>query len=61
MKKFNMENKKPQHAQCKECEYVWAVAYMPMPLHSFAKICESAMCPFCASKHVVLRIENETN
>jgi hypothetical protein len=38
--------------KCGECEHVFIVARLPMPLDKAAKLMKSAACPQCASTKI---------
>lgn len=37
----------PCQMRCMDCSHVFTVAYLPMPMETFAKIAKSARCPMC--------------
>lgn len=41
------EEKKPCYARCRDCAWVWVVAYVPMLLATYAALLEAARCPRC--------------
>lgn len=47
-----MTERKPFNGRCGDCEHVWAVCYLPMPLEQAGKMMTAAQCPMCASKKV---------
>lgn len=43
------EAKTPCYARCRDCAWVWVVAYAPMLLTRFAALLETARCPRCGT------------
>lgn len=44
-----MMQKLPFDGQCRQCDHVWTLAYTPMEVGLFAKICQNAHCPMCGA------------
>lgn len=49
------EPREPFNGQCSKCQHVWTIAYTPMDLTVFCKVCKKACCPMCGadSKHII--------
>lgn len=49
------EERKPFNGQCSKCNHVWTIAYTPMDLTVFCKVCKKACCPMCGadSKNII--------
>ena len=47
------EAKEPFLVHCGECSHEWAIAFLPMPVDTFAKLAK-ARCPMCGSKKVFI-------
>lgn len=44
-----MNDKTPQHVQCRQCQHVWIAAYLPMDAGVFARLMTALHCPMCAA------------
>lgn len=43
-----MTDRRPFWVQCTACQHIWAAAYLPMEVKTFAK-CAKASCPNCGN------------
>lgn len=52
--------KKSLRGSCGECDHVWTIAWLPMPLEKAAELMKGARCPKCACATVFVASEAES-
>ena len=45
--------KRPVYVHCGNCSHEWAIAFLPLPVDVFCKLCKT-LCPMCGSEKIFL-------